>query len=265
MRPTLYRPRDMAPKSDDTALAPHRRFDAAAAGYSRARPPYPPELVPWVVETAGLATGASTLDLAAGTGALTAPLAEAGLAVTAVEPSAGMRAVLAERAPGVETVVARAEELPFADGAFELITVGNAWHWFDPATAHAEIRRVLAPGGTLAVIWNVEDRADALSRRVDDLKLRVLDRSQTPGPHEEEPLAWERHFEQYAREEFRFVHRPPSVAEYVASWSFVANMSEAEREDFLAEIRGWTPDDGPAELPFRANATLGHRREAAGR
>ena len=250
----------MSAETDETGLEPHRRFDAAAVSYSKARPPYPPEVVPWLAENAVLAPGDPVLDLAAGTGALTAPLVEAGLAVTAVEPSAGMREVLAERAPGAGAVDARAEDLPFADGTFALVTVANAWHWFHPAKAHAEIRRVLAPGGCLAVVWNIEDRSDELSRRIDDLKLRVLDRSATPGPHEEEPLAWDEHFEPIAFHEFRFVHRPPSVAAYIASWSFVANMPEPEREGFLDEIRAWAPD-GTVELPFRATAALGRRRE----
>ncbi len=170
-----------------------------------------------------------------------------------------MRTVLAERAPAAGVVDARAEALPFADDAFSLVTVANAWHWFDPATAHAEIRRVLSPAGRLAVLWNVEDRSDPIARRVDDLKLRVLDRSFTPGPHEEEPLGWDEHFERVAQREFRFLHRPPSVDAYVASWSFVANLGEDERESFLDEIRAWAPA-GPVDLRFRVTATLGRPR-----
>jgi SAM-dependent methyltransferase len=246
--------------SEEARLAPHRRFDAAAASYSSARPAYPAEVVPWLVERAGLAPGDPALDLAAGTGALTMPLVGAGLAVTAVEPSGEMRRVLAERAPGAGIVDALAERLPFASGSYRLVTVANAWHWFDPETAHAEIRRVLAPGSHLAVLWNVEDRTDRLARRLDDLKLRVLDRSATPGPHEEEPLGWDRHFERTDHTEFRFVHRPASVAAYVASWSLVANMPEEERERFLDDVRSWAPA-GPVELPFRVTATLGRRRD----
>jgi SAM-dependent methyltransferase len=246
--------------SEEGRLAPHRRFDAAAASYSSARPAYPAEVVPWLVEAAGLAPGDPALDLAAGTGALTARLVDAGLAVTAVEPSSQMRRVLRERAAGAGLVNALAERLPFASGCFRVVTVANAWHWFDPETAHAEIHRVLAPGAHLAVLWNVEDRTGRLARRLDDLKLRVLDRSSTPGPHEEEPLGWDRHFERTGHAEFRFVHRPSSVAAYVASWSLVANMRGAERERFLDGVRSWAPA-GPVELPFRVSATLGRRRD----
>jgi SAM-dependent methyltransferase len=244
---------------EENRLAPHRRFDAAASDYSRGRPADPAEIGRWLVETAALAPGAPALDLAAGTGAMTVPLADAGLAVTAVEPSAPMRAVLAERAPSADVVDALAESLPFPDAGFRLVTVANAWHWFQPETAYPEIRRVLAPDGRLAVIWNVEDRADELSRRVDDLKLTVLDRSAVPGPHEEQPLGWDREFVTAERAEFHHVHRPPGVVEYVSSWSFVANMPADERERFLDGIRAWAPA-GPVDLPFRVTVTLGRPR-----
>src|SRR5687768_10503313 len=87
VQPSTVR-RRMARETDETGLAPHERFDAAASSYSQARPPYPPEVAPWLAQTVGLAPGDRVLDLAAGTGSLTAPLAGAGLEVTAVEPSA---------------------------------------------------------------------------------------------------------------------------------------------------------------------------------
>jgi SAM-dependent methyltransferase len=249
-------------RSADSPLDPHRRFDVVASGYAIARPAYPPDAVRWLLDETSAEPGAEAMDLAAGTGALTGPLAEAGLAVTAVEPSGPMRAVLAERVPSAEIVDAVAESLPFADGRFELVTVANAWHWFRPETANPEIRRVLAADGRLAVVWNVEDRDDELSRRVDDLKLGILGLAAAPGPHEEQPLGWDREFETAARAEFRHIHCPPGIVEYVSSWSPVANMPADDRERFLDGVREWAPE-GPVELPFRVTVTLGRPRPGA--
>lgn len=47
--------------------------------------------------------------------------------------------------------VAPAEKLPFADGSFDFITVGLAFHWFDQAAFLDEARRVLKPGGWLVI------------------------------------------------------------------------------------------------------------------
>ena len=48
-------------------------------------------------------------------------------------------------------VVARAEAAPFGAGTFDTVTAGQCWHWFDRARAAREARRLLAPGGRLAI------------------------------------------------------------------------------------------------------------------
>ncbi len=53
--------------------------------------------------------------------------------------------------PNLHYQVGVAEELPFAAGEFDLVSVGSAMHWFDQRRFYAECRRVLLPGGLLAV------------------------------------------------------------------------------------------------------------------
>ena len=125
-------------------------FGAAAAAYATGRPAYPAAVV------AGLLPPGAThvLDLGAGTGKLTTVLLDLGVDVTAVEPDGAMRALVDPRA----TVLAgTAESVPLADGSVDAVLVGQAWHWFDPVTAVAEVNRVLRPGGTLGLLWNLLD------------------------------------------------------------------------------------------------------------
>lgn len=112
----------------------------------------------WRRRLAAYARG-RVLEIATGTGAQFRWYAP-GVEVTAVEPDASMRARARRRASGaaahVAVVEGRAEELPFADhsfdaavSAFALCTVA------DPATALAELRRVLVPDGALLLLEHV--------------------------------------------------------------------------------------------------------------
>ncbi|MDT0323274.1 class I SAM-dependent methyltransferase [Streptomyces millisiae] len=82
-----------------------------------------------------------------------------GATVTAAEPGPGMAGQLRARLPAVRLVRADGNALPFTAGAFDLVTYAQAFHWTDPTRAVPEARRVLRPGGALALWWNVPDRA----------------------------------------------------------------------------------------------------------
>ena len=59
--------------------------------------------------------------------------------------------------PSVPVVRGDGNRLPLATGSADLITYAQSWHWTDPARALPEALRVLRPGGTLALWWNVSD------------------------------------------------------------------------------------------------------------
>ena len=128
---------------------PATSFGAAVTAYELGRPGYAREHVEWLLEGA---TG-RVLDLAAGSGKLTRSLLVLGHEVVAVDPDEKMLA----RIEGVETVIGTAERIPLADRSVGAVTVAQAWHWFDPVAAGAEIARVLTPGGRLALVWNIRD------------------------------------------------------------------------------------------------------------
>lgn len=124
-------------------------FQRSADLYERARPSYPAAFI----DALPLA-GARVVDLAAGTGKLTRLLVAASGDVVAVEPVDAMRAVASGIAP---TMAGIAEALPLRSASVDVVTVGQAFHWFDAPRALAEIGRLLKPGGTLALLWNERD------------------------------------------------------------------------------------------------------------
>jgi len=142
-------------------MADKSKFDTetTARHYAAARPTYPSELFDTLDDLLGhRLSGAGVVDVAAGTGISSRQLAERGARVTAVELSGAMIAELASSSPGVRVVQGSGHALPLADQSADLVTYAQAWHWMDPAQAFPEIRRVLRPGGVLALWWNQTDR-----------------------------------------------------------------------------------------------------------
>jgi ubiquinone/menaquinone biosynthesis C-methylase UbiE len=125
-----------------------------------------------VVGHGGIGPGRRVLDLAAGTGKLTRLLVPTGAQVVAVEPVAGMRdRLLAALAGQVDVRDGTAESIPVEDASVDAVTVAQAFHWFDPPRALAELARVLRPGGHLFLVWNTRDRSVDWVRRFGELLL----------------------------------------------------------------------------------------------
>ena len=96
--------------------------------------------------------GMRVLDLAAGTGTSTEPFVRAGASAVACDFSLGMLRVGRRREPTLPFVAGDALSLPFADGAFDAVTISfGLRNVHDPQAALCELRRVTRPGGRLVV------------------------------------------------------------------------------------------------------------------
>jgi len=136
------------------ALDSRRRFSATAERYHRYRPGYPPALFDWLIEYARAAPGAQVADVGCGTGISTRQLAEHGLDVTGVDPNEDMLA-RAHAAGGARYRRGEAAATGLPAAAFDLVTVAQAFHWFEIGPALTELRRILKPGGCCGVFWNL--------------------------------------------------------------------------------------------------------------
>jgi SAM-dependent methyltransferase len=138
-------------------------FDEIAGEYDESLPAHVVEhylrkRTAFVLEHVPRGTG---LDVGCGTGVLAARLAAAGYDMTGCDPSAGMLEVMRRDRPEIEAVQASGTDLPFADGAFDLVMcVAVMHHVADPGDVRRtlqEMVRVARPGGRI-LVWDHNPR-----------------------------------------------------------------------------------------------------------
>lgn len=137
-------------------------FSRQSDAYAKYRPSYPDELFRFLA--ASVVENGTAWDCATGNGQAAIALANYFATVVASDASQSqINAALAH--PKVEYRVATAEVSGLAGHSVDLITVGQAFHWFNHDDFLAEVKRVLKPRGVLAIwcyeVCSVTDECDA--------------------------------------------------------------------------------------------------------
>lgn len=218
--------------------------------------------VRWALEPVSTGGPLRVLDLAAGTGKLTGVLCAEGHEVTAVEPDEAMLSELVRLHHGVRALPGTAERVPLPDGTMDAVVVGQAFHWFDPEPALAEIARVLRPGGVVAALWNGHDERVAWVAELDEVSRTSVNAGdlmrnqdlETPHPLFQDP----------AQEVFPHSQRrtAESLVATITTTSHVLVAPEAERAELIANVLAYLKSrpetaTGEFDLPLR---TLVRRR-----
>jgi SAM-dependent methyltransferase len=240
-------------------IAPEQRFSAAADLYHRHRPSYPGVLVDWILEETGTRPPALVADVGCGTGISTRLLAERGLEVIGIDPNEEMLVRARERG-GARYLRGRAVATGLETASVRLVTVAQAFHWFDTEAAIREFRRILGPAGWCVAFWNVRDAAPGLMSEYDSL-LRTWSREYGLLESHESTLARLARSPEVAdprRAEFAFAERLDRRAFFgrVSSSSYVLHGVddrvgfEAALEDLFCRHES----EGRLELRYRAVA-----------
>ncbi len=133
------------------------RFSNRAEIYARYRPRYPDAVIACLTDACGLSPSATVADVGAGTGILTELFLRNGNPVYAVEPNAAIRGVAEAQlqgTPDFHSIDGRAEATTLPKNSVDFVVAGQAFHWFEPVATRREFRRILKPGGWIALIWN---------------------------------------------------------------------------------------------------------------
>lgn len=135
-----------------------RRFDGRAGPYSRYRPGYPPEILQKLEEKAGFGKDSTVADIGSGTGILSELFLKNGNTVYCVEPNIDMRRAAEKNLKKYHrkfiSVDGTAEATGLKDASVDLIAVGQALHWFDPAKTRREFKRILRKNGYVFIVYN---------------------------------------------------------------------------------------------------------------
>lgn len=140
-------------------------FSARSADYALFRPGYPPALFHFLFKKS------PGFDLAwecaSGNGQIAAGLAKRFRQVVATDVSEAQLAFAIQR-PNIEYRREPAEAPSFLEKSLDLITVGQAAHWFDLEKFYPEAQQALRPGGVLALVGyslpKVDDETDEVIR-----------------------------------------------------------------------------------------------------
>jgi SAM-dependent methyltransferase len=241
-------------------------YDRIGTGYTAAR-----RTDPRIARHVWAALGAArtVLNVGAGTGSYEPP----GRDVLAVEPSAAMRAQrLAGAAPCID---ARAEALPFADGAFDAaMAILSDHHWADPVAGLRELRRVARrvvvlqwDDARIGDFWLVRDHLPEVTQ-LGAGRPSLHERAAAIGAEMEPvPIPWDcvdGFFHCYWRRPDAYLD--PTVRRGTSVWARVGPGAEARAVASLAgDLNNGAWHERNAELLALAEADVGARLLVAGR
>jgi ubiquinone/menaquinone biosynthesis C-methylase UbiE len=239
-------------------------FSRQSSHYAAHRPGYPADLYEWLARQTHAHERA--WDCATGSGQAAIDLAARFVHVVASDASAAQvtNHLGHER---IDYLVALAEAAPLASRSCDLVTVAQAVHWFDFERFFAEVRRVLKPGGVIAVwtyaTFSITPAVDAV---VADFYENVVgaywppERRLVEDAYRTLPFP----FAEISAPEFRYetIWSLKRVMGYLASWSAVQRYKQAQGRDPLVTLRpaleqAWpgSPDEArPVVWPIYARA-----------
>jgi len=236
---------------------------AQGDSYDAARPRYPEEAIEHFVATFHLDERSHVLDLGAGTGIFARQLLPFVGRLTAVDPSASMRATFARHTPGVTILEGSDVDIPVADGDVAAVFAAQAFHWFDAAPALVEMRRVLATGGGLGLIWNERDADVPWIRELNHAMLWDVHQPYDPhidfaaivrrGPFRDVEVAQFRHETVLTHDQIRA---------RVVTTSYITLMNDADRDALVSDVTAVLaslPD--PVAMPYVTNVFTAFARE----
>ena len=149
----------------------HKITPGYAQTYDDYRGSYSPASLRHILQRARIEPQSSViLDLACGTGAVIRQISEAARLLLGMDLAFPMLVQAKQLCPEGRLACADGLQLPLPPESLDLVTIGQAIHWFDLPGLFSELRRVLRPGGWLAVLSRYPSPAGTLHALVERLR-----------------------------------------------------------------------------------------------
>ena len=143
-------------------MEPKKRFCSRADNYSKFRPSYPESIIAFLESEEVLKKDSIIADIGSGTGILSELFLKNENLVFGIEPNIDMRnaaELFLKKYQKFHSIDGSAECTNMEENSINIITVGQAFHWFDQITARKEFKRILKPEGFVVIIWNNRKRS----------------------------------------------------------------------------------------------------------
>ena len=147
------------------------KFTGKAENYEKFRPSYPIEILNSFYDY-NLNQNSIIADIGSGTGKLTKIFLENGNIVYAVEPNDDMRNMAISTLNEYKNFISikgSAEITTLQNKIIDFVTVGQAFHWFNPLKALDEFKRILKNNGVLALVWNNGKTSSAFMQEYENI------------------------------------------------------------------------------------------------
>ena len=147
-------------------------FTDKANIYAKYRPSYPNEYIEYLLSANELNENQIVADIGSGTGIFSRQLLENDLHVIGVEPNDDMRKMAEQslkRYPRFQSIKATAEHTTLKENSVDLVTVAQAFHWFNKEAFKIECQRILKQKAHVALVWNSRDGTSPIIKENADI------------------------------------------------------------------------------------------------
>ncbi len=151
-------------------------FTGRVEEYAKYRPGYPEQIVSLLESKIEFDQSKDIADVGCGTGKLSRVFLNNGNLVFGVEPNDEMRMKsekLLSKFINFISVEGTAENTMLATNSVDVITVGQAFHWFDLKKTKKEFKRILKKDGYVVIVWNERKNASQVMKAVNKILLSL--------------------------------------------------------------------------------------------